>query len=175
LTENNHTAKQGPNAKPSPALEVLAHGLGEQRASLRAVQRFLTPGSVGWRKHEKQIDAIDRRLAALLTGGSPSRKIKRVQRRNKPVKKIAARLVESPLADAATSESSRSIFSPIAAKRMEAYRKSKGIGLTEFASQVGASERTIRRFRKVGKLRLSIFGDIARVMKTTKEELLKTE
>jgi len=64
---------------------------------------------------------------------------------------------------------------PSAARRMEAYMKSKGIGLTEFANQVGTTDRTLRVFRKKGKVRRDIFKAIAEAMGTSKEALLKTD
>ncbi|MBZ5641154.1 MAG: hypothetical protein LAO19_00175 [Acidobacteriia bacterium] len=67
------------------------------------------------------------------------------------------------------------IGSPIAARRMEAYLESKGIGLTEFASRIGTTDRTLRTFRKTGRVRRDIFEAIAKAMGTTKETLLKSE
>jgi hypothetical protein len=64
------------------------------------------------------------------------------------------------------------IQSPPAAKRMEAYLKSKAIGQTEFATQVGTTDRTLRAFRKTGKVRRDIFEAIAKAMGMDKEALL---
>jgi hypothetical protein len=67
------------------------------------------------------------------------------------------------------------IESPTAARRMEAYLTSNGIGQTEFANQVGTTDRTLRAFRKRGKVRRDIFEAIAEAMGTTKEALLKIQ
>ena len=67
------------------------------------------------------------------------------------------------------------INSPSAARRMEAFLECKGIGQTDFASSVGTTDRTLRAFRKTGKVRRDIFDSIAKKMNITKEELLKTE
>jgi hypothetical protein len=63
---------------------------------------------------------------------------------------------------------------PAAARKLEAYLKSEGIGLTEFATKAGITDRTLRSFRRTGKIRRSIFADIAKAMGTTKESLLKS-
>jgi hypothetical protein len=62
-----------------------------------------------------------------------------------------------------------------AAHCMEAYMQSKGIGQTEFAVQVGTTDRTLRSFRKTGKVRRDIFDAIAKAIGTTREALLKSE
>jgi hypothetical protein len=67
------------------------------------------------------------------------------------------------------------IESPSAARQMEVYLKSKGIGQTEFANLVGTTDRTLWKFRKTGKVRRDIFKAIAEAMGTTKEALLKTD
>ena len=65
------------------------------------------------------------------------------------------------------------ITSPGSAKRMEEYITSRGMGMTEFATKAGTTDRTLRAFRKTGKVRRDIFASIASAMNTTKEELLK--
>jgi hypothetical protein len=65
------------------------------------------------------------------------------------------------------------VYSPIAARRMETYLKSKSIGQTDFAATVGTTDRTLRSFRKSGKVRRDIFKSIANHMGTTMEALLK--
>jgi hypothetical protein len=62
-----------------------------------------------------------------------------------------------------------------AARRMEAHLRSKGMGQTDFAIQVGTTDRTLRSFRRTGKVRRDIFGAIARAMNISNEELLKPE
>jgi hypothetical protein len=64
------------------------------------------------------------------------------------------------------------ISSPIAAARMENYLKSKGIGQTDFAATVGTTDRTLRSFRRTGRIRRDILDSIAIHMGMTKEALL---
>ena len=68
-----------------------------------------------------------------------------------------------------------SITSPTAARRMEAYMESKGLGQTEFAVRADTTDRTLRAFRKTGKVRRNTFDAIAKAMGTTREALLKPE
>jgi hypothetical protein len=70
---------------------------------------------------------------------------------------------------------SATINCPSAASRMEAYLQSKGISQTDFASSVNTTDRTLRAFRRTGKVRRDIFDAIARAMSITREELLKQE
>jgi DNA-binding Xre family transcriptional regulator len=67
------------------------------------------------------------------------------------------------------------VSSPIAATRMENYLKSKGMGQTDFAATVGTTDRTLRSFRKTGRVRRDILDSIAKHMGTTKEALLRLE
>ncbi len=66
-----------------------------------------------------------------------------------------------------------SIVSPSAARKMEQYVQAKGIGLTEFANRAGTTDRTLRKFRKTGKVKRDIFEGIAKAMGTTKDALLQ--
>jgi hypothetical protein len=68
---------------------------------------------------------------------------------------------------------SPSIHCPSAARKLEAYLGAKGIGLTDFATTADTTDRTLRSFRRTGRVRRDIFESIARAMGTTKEELLK--
>ena len=65
------------------------------------------------------------------------------------------------------------VYSLVAAMRMETYLESKSIGQTDFAATVGTTDRTLRSFRKTGKVRRDIFKSIAIHMGTTMEALLK--
>lgn len=67
------------------------------------------------------------------------------------------------------------VTSPSAARQMEAYLESKAIGLTDFASRVGTTDRTLRAFRRNGKVRRDIFEAIAKQMGITKEALLNSD
>jgi hypothetical protein len=65
------------------------------------------------------------------------------------------------------------VASKSAARKLEAFVESKGMGFTEFAIQAGTTDRTIRRFRRTGQVRRDIFQNIAKVMGLKPEELLK--
>jgi hypothetical protein len=77
--------------------------------------------------------------------------------------------------DPAAGRLSSTVYSPIAARRMEAYLKANAIGQTDFASTAGTTDRTLRSFRRTGKVRRDIFDSIAKVMGTTREALLSPE
>jgi hypothetical protein len=64
---------------------------------------------------------------------------------------------------------------PLAARRMEAYMGFNGLKLTDFATQANTTDRTLRQFRKTGKVRQGIFDAIAEAMGTTRQALLKPE
>jgi hypothetical protein len=68
---------------------------------------------------------------------------------------------------------SGTITSPPAARKLEAFIESKGIGFTEFAIRANTTDRTIREFRKTGKVRRDIFHNIAKVMGLKPEDLLE--
>jgi hypothetical protein len=57
---------------------------------------------------------------------------------------------------------------------MEAYMESHG-GQTAFATKVGTTDRTLRSFRKTGRVRRDIFKNIAGAMDIRPDELLKPE
>jgi hypothetical protein len=56
---------------------------------------------------------------------------------------------------------------PSAARKMEAYLSANGIGLTDFSSRAGTTDRTLRNFRKTGKIRRNLFAGIAKAMGIT--------
>jgi len=66
------------------------------------------------------------------------------------------------------------VNSPAAARKLEEFLKRENIGQTEFAIQVSTTDRTIRSFRKSGRIRRQIFDRIARQMGMTREELLNS-
>jgi hypothetical protein len=66
------------------------------------------------------------------------------------------------------------VTSAVAARRMEDYMEAHG-GQTTFATRARTTDRTLRAFRKTGKVRRDIFEAIAREMGTTPEALLKAE
>jgi len=64
------------------------------------------------------------------------------------------------------------VTSAAAARKLEAYLETNALGMTEFANLVPTTDRTLRSFRKTGKVRRDIFDGIAKAMRTTKEKLL---
>jgi DNA-binding Xre family transcriptional regulator len=78
-----------------------------------------------------------------------------------------------PKSPPARQRMSATIHSPSAARKVEAYLATKGIGLTDFASTAGTTDRTLRSFRKTGNIRRSILAGIASAMSTSMENLLK--
>jgi hypothetical protein len=67
---------------------------------------------------------------------------------------------------------SSTITSPTAARKLERFLVAKAMGVPEFAEKAQTTDRTIRSFRKTGKVRRSIFENIANAMGITKDELL---
>lgn len=65
-----------------------------------------------------------------------------------------------------------SVDCPEAARKMEEHVQTRGITMTQFAIEVGTSDRTLRKFRNTGRVKKSIFADIAKAMGITKESLL---
>lgn len=61
-----------------------------------------------------------------------------------------------------------------AARKVDAYLKSHGIGYTDFAATVGITDKTLRGFLRTGKTRRHIFANIAAKMGTTAVDLLST-
>ena len=59
-----------------------------------------------------------------------------------------------------------------AAERMEAFIKEQGVSLTEFATGIGITDRTLRTFRKTGKIRRTGFDAIAKAMGLTRDQLM---
>lgn len=64
------------------------------------------------------------------------------------------------------------ISSPTGARRMESFLSAKGIGQTEFATELGITDRTLRAFRSTGKIKRETFDKIAAQMGTTRENLM---
>jgi hypothetical protein len=109
------------------------------------------------REIERQKElAHARELAAIRRGDSP----------DVPAQPIAADPPSQVVRLSAT------ITCPAAARKLEAYLNTHGLGLTAFAIQAQTTDRTLRRFRKSGTIRRDIFESIAHAMKMTKEELM---
>jgi hypothetical protein len=64
------------------------------------------------------------------------------------------------------------VASLTAVRKLEDYIAANNIGMTEFATKAGTTDRTLRSFRRTGKIRRSLFEGIAKAMGITKEELL---
>ena len=57
---------------------------------------------------------------------------------------------------------------------MEAYIESSDLDFKKFAKRAGTTDRTLRKFRKTGLVKRSVFDDIAKAMGLTRNELLKS-
>jgi hypothetical protein len=64
------------------------------------------------------------------------------------------------------------VHSVAAAERMEAFIRANGRGITEFAISAGTTDKTLRSFRRTGRVRRDIFEGIAKAMGITKVDLL---
>lgn len=100
-------------------------------------------------------DFLQNNQASLKTSGIPSAVTERVLHLPSAPERLSSR-----------------VTSLVAAKKLEDYLKAKGMGLTEFATRAQTTDRTLRAFRKTGKVRRDIFENIAQVMGVTKDELL---
>jgi hypothetical protein len=132
----------------------------EEKSSLRAATRRTITDDPQWRQHLSEFAALAAKPE--LAGATV------------PTEEAAA----SAKGESAPARSKRlqsTVTSAIATRRMEAYLESNGIGQTEFAVEVGTTDRTLRTFRKTGKVRRDIFDSIATKMGTTRELLLKPE
>jgi hypothetical protein len=67
------------------------------------------------------------------------------------------------------------VTSAVAARRMDQYLRMKSIGQTEFAKMAQTTDRTLRSFRKSGKVRRDIFDNIAKAMGITRDDVLMPE
>src|SRR5207248_1981239 len=116
------------------------------------------------------VPAIDAALTALVKKGEARARAEELRRleAGKPSKRLetraripgnlAERIGVIPKMDAgATQRLPATIDSPIAARRMEAYVRSQVITLTVFAGRVRTTDRTLRAFRKTGRVRRDIF------------------
>lgn len=82
-----------------------------------------------------------------------------------------ARLLDKP--KTAAKQLPATIYSPIAAQRMEDYRQKQNLTQTDFAGKVGRAERTLRNFRMTGSISRRLLTEIAQAMDTTLEALVK--
>ena len=95
-----------------------------------------------------------------------------ISRRFKRKRRVAIRSESEPKAQEKHTRLPSSVTSPSAARKLGEYLTAKGIGVPQFAEKAGTTDRTIRNFRRTGKVRRSIFDNIAEAMGITKDELL---
>ncbi|MGC8793979.1 MAG: hypothetical protein ACP5U2_11375 [Bryobacteraceae bacterium] len=69
----------------------------------------------------------------------------------------------------------RSAGSPEAVRAVMTYMEDRGWGITQFATQAGTTDRTLRNFLKSGKMRRSTFEAMAERMGLSTEQLLRGE
>jgi hypothetical protein len=141
-----------------------------------------------WKGESKRLDrwykracgpAVEAALESLVEEGigrARAEELKRLEARTKPPEDSGRPVNVVPKAKAgARKRLPATVTSQIAASRMEAYIESKVMRQTSFANQIGTTDRTLRGFRKTGKVRRDIFDAIATGMGTTPEELVKPE
>ena len=97
----------------------------------------------------------------------------REQHKPEPPKPAETKALPTEPAPTSTKRLPSTIVSPSAARRVEDYIAESDMGQTEFASLAKVDERTLRRFRKSGRIRKGLLSGIAEAMGTTREELLK--
>lgn len=140
------------------ALRIVREGLEKGQTSISSldINRILQKGQ----------EALDRAATVLPSTGQPVGRSAQDQEKRASTNIAAEEKIT-------TERLTATIECPSAARKMEAYLKSKGIGLTEFAIQAQTTDRTLRTFRKTGKVRRDIFDNIAKTMGTTRDALLK--
>jgi hypothetical protein len=157
-------------------LEVLKRQVSKEIASI-------------WRDGSKRLDdwyrraggpEVERTLTVLVKEGAArarGRELKRLEARTQTPAGSGQTIEVTPKGKAGARKRLRAtVTSPITARRMEAYIESKVMSQTSFANQIGTTDRTLRKFRKTGKIRRDIFHTIAKAIGIPPEEaLLKPE
>ena len=116
------------------------------------------------------ITRITRRLSQSDTANEPPRLPEIAGQLPQPTESIS-----TPDSKAATPKAVRlssMIECPSAARKLEKFLHEKGISPAEFAGRAQTTDRTLRNFRKTGRVRRDIFGKIAKAMGTKTEKLL---
>ena len=116
-------------------------------------------GKTELRKREREADLEHERKLAAIRAESPT--LPKI-----PPVSLKVDMTTAPRKLTAT------IINLAAARKMEAYIQDHGIGQTEFANAAQTTDRTLRSFRKTGKVRRDIFEGIAKAMGITKDELM---
>jgi hypothetical protein len=86
----------------------------------------------------------------------------------------AAPQTANPAPKSKVSRWKASIGTHAAARRMETYIETKGLDFKKFAKRAGTTDRTLRKFRRTGLVRRSVFDEIAKAMGLTRDGLLKS-
>lgn len=100
----------------------------------------------------------------------------RIIRENQPKPKDAPKASPAAIAqkDTRPKRLPSTIGSPGSVRRLDEFLLQKGFGVTEFSVLADVNERSVRKFRSGGKIRRDIFEAIAKAMKLTKDEFLKS-
>jgi len=139
-----------------------------------AIMDALLERTVHWleiSKHQYKLSLLGGKLEPLLASSAPSPRPELEQQINASAE--TKREIEPVANITTTARLPGTVNSPSAARKMEAYITSKGFSQTEFASLAQTTDRTLRAFRKSGKVRRDIFEQIAKAMGTTRDDLLK--
>jgi len=96
------------------------------------------------------------------------------KKRRKNTRRRQLELSQAPKSPIKPRRAVASIGTHASARRMETHIESKGMSFTEFAGRAGTSDRTLRTFRKSGRIKRSVFDSIATAMGITREELLNS-
>jgi len=119
------------------------------------------------------ITRITRRMSQVETTNTPHHQPEIAGQLPQPT--VATESKNTPeVRDAAPKPSrlSSMIECPSAARKLEKFLSEKGISPAEFAIRAQTTDRTLRSFRKTGRVRRDIFGNIAKVMGTNSAKLL---
>lgn len=88
---------------------------------------------------------------------------------------VEAALAPQPRATTGRVRVPRSAGSPQAVRAVMTYMQERGWGITQFATQAGTTDRTLRKFLKSSKMRRSSFEAMAERMGLSTEQLLRGE
>jgi hypothetical protein len=147
-------------------------GSDDARSTFRVQFTRVVADDPQWRQHLSEVAELAEGASPTSggttggAGGNPS-----TAKANDTPPKVRA----APLDVAHPKRLQSTISSPLAARRVEAYLDSNPMKRTEFAVQAQTTDRTLRSFRKTGKVRRDIFENIAKAMGVTPEALLKQE
>lgn len=144
-------------------LKSTAPGESEPAASPASV--ISSPGHAGMEQTVEQTET-KRDLPAEVDESAP------MPREGGPEPDDGPSVVE-PVKSSKRERLSSVVESVTAVIQMEKYLKNKSLGLTELATRIGTTDRTLRKFRSSGKLGRDLFRRLAEEMGITPEELMK--